>query len=67
MVKIKFKFPRLRVDNKFSESYEYLILCLKSLMFNQHLSQSYVADILIEPIFKVVDSKFFSKYLGYVD
>jgi palmitoyltransferase len=33
-------------------------------MYNSHLSQSYVADIFIEPIFKVVDSKIFSRFLG---
>lgn len=66
MVKIKFKFPQIRwrFRNKLSENYEYLILCIKSLMYNEHLIQSYVADICIEPIFKIVDSKIFSKFLG---
>lgn len=64
MVKIKFKIPQFRLRNKFNENYEYLILCMKSLMYNHHLSQSYIADVLIEPIFKIVDSKIFSKFLG---
>lgn len=64
MVKIKFKFPRITFNKKFIEIYDYMVLCLKSLMYNKHLSQSYVADILIEPIFKIVDSKVFSKFLG---
>lgn len=69
MVKIKFKLPRLSLRkfawrNKLSESFEYLVLCTKSLFFNQHLSQSYIADICLEPIFKIVDSKFFSRFLG---
>lgn len=64
MVKIKFKFPRLNFKTKFSEKYSYAILCIKSLMYNKHLSQSYIADILLEPIFKIVDSKIFSRFLG---
>lgn len=64
MVKIEFKFPRIRCKNKLSERFDYLIYCIKSLMYNKHLSQSYVADVLIDPIFKIVDSKIFSRFLG---
>lgn len=66
MAKIKFKFPqiRLRLRNKLSDNIDYIIYCIKSLMYNKHLSQSYIADVCIEPIFKVVDSKIFSRFLG---
>lgn len=66
MAKIKFKFPqiRLRLRNKLGDRIGYLAYCIKSLMYNKHLSQSYIADICIEPIFKVVDSKIFSRFLG---
>lgn len=64
MVKIKFKFPQFRLRNKLSEHCEYMILCIKSLMYNKHLNQSYIADVLIEPIIKIVDSKIFSRFLG---
>lgn len=64
MVKIKFKFPRLSFNSRLGERYRYLILCIKSLVYNEHLSQSYVADVCIEPIFKLVDSKIFSRFLG---
>lgn len=64
MVKIKFRLPQLKFKNKLKDRFEYFILCFKSLLYNSHLSQSYVADILIEPIFKVVDSKIFSRFLG---
>lgn len=64
MVKIKFKCPQVRINTKLKEKYDYFIYCAKSLMFNQHLSQSYIADILIEPIFRIVDSKYFSTFLG---
>jgi palmitoyltransferase len=64
MVKIKFRLPQLRFNTKVHENLEYFVYCLKSIFFNQHLNQSYVADILIEPILKVVDSKVFSKFLG---
>lgn len=64
MVKIKFKLPHLRFSNKFSEHYKYAILCIKSLMYNKHISQSYLADVCLEPIFKLVDSKIFSRFLG---
>lgn len=63
MVKIKFRSPKIP-NSKLKENFEYFLLCTKSLMYNKHLNQSYVADILIEPIFKVVDSKVFSKFLG---
>jgi len=64
MVKIKFKFPQFTFNNKFSENYNYALLCIKSLMYNKHLSQGYVADVLLEPIIKAVDSKIFSRFLG---
>lgn len=64
MVKIKFKVPQLRLRHKLNENVEYFILCAQSLFYNKHLSQSYVADICIEPIFKMVDSKIFSRFLG---
>lgn len=64
MAKIKFKVPQFRLRNKLSENFEYFLVCIKSLMYNSHLSQSYIADILIEPIFKIVDSKIFSRFLG---
>lgn len=66
MVKIKFKFPQLRfnLSCKLRENLNYLILCIKSLLYNKHLSQSYVADVCLEPIFKIVDSKIFSRFLG---
>lgn len=64
MVKIKFKVPRIRLRNKFSEHFAYFFLCVKSLFYNAHLSQSYVADVCLEPIFKIVDSKIFSRFLG---
>lgn len=64
MVKIKFKLPQFRIKSKLLENLGYLIYCIKSLMYNEHLSQSYIADVLIEPIFKIVDSKFFSRFLG---
>jgi palmitoyltransferase len=65
MVKIDFKLPQMRLPKtRLRENYDYIILCVKSLCFNKHLSQSYIADILIDPIFKVVDSKIFSTFLG---
>jgi palmitoyltransferase len=63
MVKITFRLPNLSVK-KISNSYNYLWLCVKSLFYNEHLSQSYLADILLQPIFKLVDSRIFSRYLG---
>jgi len=61
MVKIQFKFnPQLAP--RFS--YSYLIICIKSLFYNHHLSQSYVSDVCMEPIFTLVDSKIFSRFLG---
>ena len=35
-------------------------------MYNKHLSQSYIADVCMEPIFTIVDSHYFSKFLGPV-
>ena len=64
MVKIKFKLPRLRLGSKIRDNFSYAALCLKSLMYNKHLSQGYIADVCIEPIIKVVDSKIFSRFLG---
>lgn len=71
MVKFKFKTPfksksfkTKTTERRTYDRYDYLILCIKSLMYNKHLSQAYVADVLIEPIFKIVDSKIFSKFLG---
>ncbi|CAO1431493.1 unnamed protein product [Diamesa serratosioi] len=61
MVKIKFKFPNFQRRNF---RYEYIILCIKSLMYNKHLSQSYIADVCMEPIFTIVDSHYFSRFLG---
>ncbi|KAG5670020.1 hypothetical protein PVAND_000307 [Polypedilum vanderplanki] len=62
MAKIKFKTPDVRLMMR--ERLSYFSLCVKSLFFNAHLSQSYIADILLEPIFKFVDSKVFTRYLG---
>lgn len=62
MVKIRFKTPNVKL--KINEKWNYFKLCFKSLFYNHHLSQSYVADILLEPIFKIVDSKIFSRFLG---
>lgn len=64
MAKIEFKLPRLKLKSWLGKNIDYLVLCIMSLMYNSHLSQSYVADILIEPIFKIVDSKIFSRFLG---
>lgn len=41
-----------------------VILTGQSLTYNEHLSQNYVIDILLEPIFWFVDN--FAKYLGKV-
>jgi palmitoyltransferase len=62
MAKIKFKTPDFRLMMR--ERLSYVNLCIKSLFFNAHLSQSYFADILLEPIFKFVDTKVFSRFLG---
>ena len=35
-------------------------------MYNKHLNQSYIADVCMEPIFSIVDSHYFSKFLGPV-
>lgn len=82
MTKIKLKLPKLKFQ-MIREYFSYSLLCLKSLGYNHHLSQSYctgrsfnfytfsyltliylILDILIEPIFKIVDSKIFSLWLG---
>lgn len=65
MVKIKFKFPQFALKNSYlRDKYNYTKLCIKSLFYNKHLSQSYVADVCLEPIFTIVDSKIFSRFLG---
>lgn len=42
--------------------WENIKLCFKSLFFNTHLDQNYFSDVLMEPIFSVVDN--FTKFLG---
>ncbi|CAH2035214.1 unnamed protein product, partial [Iphiclides podalirius] len=39
-------------------------LTIQSLTYNEHMSQSYAVDFLLEPIFWVVDN--FASYLGKV-
>lgn len=63
MVKIRLKTPK-KLKVGLTEKYHYFLMCIKSLCYNHHLSQSYIADILLEPIFKIVDSKVFKKFLG---
>lgn len=41
------------------------ILTVRSLTYNEHMSQSYAIDILLEPIFWIVDN--FAKFLGKVN
>lgn len=38
------------------DRYEYMKLCLASLLYNHHLNQSYVSDVCMEPIFWFVDN-----------
>lgn len=63
MVKIRLKAPEIF---RFSlrDRINYFTLCVKSLFYNHHISQTYIADILLEPIFKIVDSKVFKRFLG---
>lgn len=64
-MKIKLKNPFRSTAATSARAYiDYSIYCIKSLMFNQHLSQGYVADVLMEPLIKVLDGKFFRKVLG---
>uniref|UniRef100_A0A6B2E9F6 Palmitoyltransferase n=1 Tax=Phlebotomus kandelakii TaxID=1109342 RepID=A0A6B2E9F6_9DIPT len=42
--------------------YAYTLVCIKSLMYNHHLNQSYVSDVCMEPIFWFVDN--FTHLLG---
>lgn len=63
MVKIRLKTPEI-IQLRLKDRFNYFIICVKSLFYNHHLSQSYIADILLEPIFKIVDSRVFKKFLG---
>lgn len=64
-MKIKWKTPQI-IPKKFStfwrDKFSYFSLCFQSLFYNVHLSQSYVSDCLLEPIFWIVDN--FSVVLG---
>lgn len=61
---MKIKFKSLWNFNKLKIYINYFVLCIKSLMYNEHLNQSYIADVLIEPLIKVLDGKYFKKILG---
>lgn len=65
---IRLRFPRFRLSRVKSriilscgvkQHFYYALLCIKSLLYNKHLNQSYVADVCLEPIFKLVDTKIF--------
>ncbi|XP_048005288.1 palmitoyltransferase ZDHHC16 [Leguminivora glycinivorella] len=55
-------FPRIR--DYFGCKYAQLALTARSLTYNEHMSQSYAVDFMLEPIFWFVDN--FASYLGRV-
>ena len=50
--------------NKIREEFIYMKICIRSLTYNHHMSQSYASDVLMEPIFWFVDN--FTHLLGPV-
>uniref|UniRef100_A0A8D8UZP9 Palmitoyltransferase n=1 Tax=Cacopsylla melanoneura TaxID=428564 RepID=A0A8D8UZP9_9HEMI len=50
--------------NYISKQWQYFLLCIRSLFSNHHVSQSYVIDACLEPIYWVVDN--FVIYIGPV-
>lgn len=62
-MKIRLKAPEI-FNFGVTERWNYFTVCVKSLFYNHHLSQSYISDVLISPIFKIVDSKIFKRFLG---
>lgn len=58
--RVFFRKLRDHIQWQFSQT----LLTLRSLTYNEHMSQNYAIDILLEPIFWIVDN--FAKYLGKV-
>lgn len=52
-------------SQKFKSKYDYCKICINSLIHNHHMSQSYAADVCLEPIVWIVDN--FTHLLGPVN
>lgn len=63
-MKIVYYFQHSSFRDYIVWKYAQAVLTARSLTYNEHMSQSYAIDFLLEPIFWFVDN--FANYLGKV-